>query len=104
MDALALKFESIGLSATKAKDTTKNKKLAPILERAIDLANLPNEAYTSNKGLGNALYTLASTCTKDALNHFEFLVSQVANENLKSGDQVSGTSTSFSCWSSLRGL
>lgn len=89
MDALALKFESIGLSSTKAKDTTKNKKLAPVLERAIDLANLPKETYTSNKGLGVALYTLASTCTKDALNHFEFLVGQVANENLKTGDQVS---------------
>lgn len=88
MDLLVKKFEGIGLSETKAKDTLKNKKLSPVLERAIDLANLSPEIYTHNKSIGVALYALASTCTKDALNHFEFLVSQVANENLKTNVQI----------------
>ncbi|KAI9297278.1 glutaminyl-tRNA synthetase [Neoconidiobolus thromboides FSU 785] len=89
MDSLQAKFESIGLSETKAKDTLKNKKLAPLLDKVIDLASLSPETLSEKKHIGNNLYNLATTITPDATNRLEFLVSKVANEDLRTSEQIS---------------
>ncbi|KAI7851936.1 tRNA synthetases class I, catalytic domain-containing protein [Circinella umbellata] len=86
MDDLVPIFVKIGLSDQKAKDTAKNKKLAPSLEAVIDEAKVRDSGC--DKEPGNLLYQLASTITKDALKHRAFIVSKIMAGDLKSADQV----------------
>ncbi|KAI9314291.1 tRNA synthetases class I, catalytic domain-containing protein [Dichotomocladium elegans] len=79
-------FVKIGLSEQKAKDTAKNKKLAPLLEAVIDDAKVRDTGC--DKERGNLLYHLASTITKDALPHRAYIVSKIMNGDLKTSDQV----------------
>ena len=88
MDDLVPIFVKIGLSEQKAKDTAKNKKLAPSLEAVIDEAKVRDSGC--DKEPGNLLYQLASTITKDALKHRAFIVSKIMAGDLKSADQVTG--------------
>ncbi|KAI8880043.1 glutaminyl-tRNA synthetase [Backusella circina FSU 941] len=87
MEELVPIFVKIGLSEQKAKDTAKNKKLAPTLEAVIDEAEVRESGC--DKDLGILLYTLASTITKDAAPHRKFLVSKIVKSDLKTTDQVS---------------
>ncbi|CDH50331.1 probable glutamine-trna ligase [Lichtheimia corymbifera JMRC:FSU:9682] len=80
-------FVKIGLSEQKAKDTVKNKKLAPLLEAVIDEANVRDSGC--DKDRGNLLYQLASTITKDALPHRAYIVNSIMAGDLKTADQVS---------------
>jgi hypothetical protein len=88
MDDLIPVFMKIGLSEQKAKDTAKNKKLAPTLESVIDEANVRDSGC--NKDVGNLLYNLASTITKEAQPHRTFIVKKITNGDLKTTDQVGG--------------
>jgi glutaminyl-tRNA synthetase len=88
MEELVPIFVKIGLSEQKAKDTAKNKKLAPTLEAVIDEAEVRDSGC--DKDLGILLYTLASTITKDAAPHRKFMVSKIVKGDLKTTDQVSG--------------
>ena len=88
MDDLVPIFVKIGLSEQKAKDTAKNKKLAPSLEAVIDEAKVRDSGC--DKETGNLLYQLASTISKDALPHRAFIVNKIIAGDLKTADQVSG--------------
>lgn len=88
MDELIPIFVKIGLSEQKAKDTAKNKKLAPTLEKVIDEANVRDAGC--DKDVGILLYSLATTVTKGAIEHIPFIVSKIMNGDLKTTDQVSG--------------
>lgn len=88
MEALIPVFTKIGLSEQKAKDTAKNKKLAPTLEAVIDEANVRDGGCSKEEG--NLLYQLASTITKDATPHRTYLVKRIMNGDLKTADQVTG--------------
>ncbi|KAG2214000.1 hypothetical protein INT47_001271 [Mucor saturninus] len=87
MDELIPLFVKIGLSEQKAKDTAKNKKLAPTLETVIDEAKVRDSGC--DKDIGILLYSLATTVTKGATEHIPFIVSKIMNGDLKTTDQVS---------------
>ncbi|KAI7895721.1 tRNA synthetases class I, catalytic domain-containing protein [Mucor mucedo] len=87
MDELVPLFVKIGLSEQKAKDTAKNKKLAPTLETVIDEAKVRDSGC--DKDIGILLYSLATTVTKGATEHIPFIVSKIMNGDLKTTDQVS---------------
>ncbi|CAG8481867.1 9841_t:CDS:2 [Ambispora leptoticha] len=78
-------FQSIGLTEQRAKDTAKNKKLAPTLKQTITEAGF-NEGC--DKNTGSLLYTLASTITKDAAVHLGYLARAIKDERLKNADQI----------------
>ncbi|KAG9304937.1 hypothetical protein G9A89_003105 [Geosiphon pyriformis] len=80
-------FKSIGLTDQRAKDTVKNKKLAPTLKSTISEAGLTETGC--DKTTGSLLYTLASTLTKDATTHIGYLARAVKDGRLKSSDQIS---------------
>ncbi|KAI9145547.1 tRNA synthetases class I, catalytic domain-containing protein [Paraphysoderma sedebokerense] len=88
-DDLVQLFTKIGLSEKKAKETVSNKKLAPTLKSVIDHANVTSSSNDIPKPIGNLLYVLASTVTKNATPHLEFLTKEILAEKLKSSDQVS---------------
>lgn len=87
MDDLIPLFVKVGLTEQKAKDTVKNKKLAPTFERVINEAG---GADGCSKETGNLLYFLASKITKDAEPHLPFLAKKIASGDLRSTEQVSG--------------
>ncbi|KAG0169763.1 hypothetical protein DFQ28_003090 [Apophysomyces sp. BC1034] len=87
MEELIPIFVKIGLSEQKAKDTAKNKKLAPVLEAVIREANAHESGC--DKDIGNLLYNLATTITKDAQAHRAFIVNKIITGDLKTVDQVS---------------
>ncbi|KAI9493612.1 tRNA synthetases class I, catalytic domain-containing protein [Zychaea mexicana] len=87
MEELVPIFVKIGLSEQKAKDTAKNKKLAPSLEAVIDEAKVRDAGC--DKDTGNLLYQIASTISKDALKHRAYIVSKIMAGDLKTADQVS---------------
>jgi glutaminyl-tRNA synthetase len=88
MEDLIPIFTKIGLSEQKAKDTAKNKKLAPTLETVINEAQVRETGCEKEKGI--LLYNLASTVTKDALTHLGFIVKKIMVGDLKTTDQVQG--------------
>ncbi|CAG8596186.1 10373_t:CDS:2 [Diversispora eburnea] len=79
-------FQKIGLTEQRAKDTAKNKKLAPTLESTIIEAGFIQNVC--DKSVGALLYTLASTVNKDASHHLGYLARAISNNKLKSSDQV----------------
>ncbi|CAI2170745.1 13170_t:CDS:2 [Funneliformis geosporum] len=79
-------FQSIGLSEQRAKDTAKNKKLAPTLQNTIVEAGV-NETGC-DKSVGALLYTLASTITKDANSHLSYIARAIIDKRVKTADQV----------------
>ncbi|CAG8632359.1 14781_t:CDS:2, partial [Funneliformis caledonium] len=83
---LIILFQSIGLSEQRAKDTAKNKKLAPTLQTTIVEAGV-NETGC-DKSVGALLYTLASTITKDANSHLSYIARAIIDKRLKSADQI----------------
>src|SRR5688572_23847984 len=85
---LIILFQSIGLSEQRAKDTAKNKKLAPTLQTTIVEAGV-NETGC-DKSVGALLYTLASTITKDANSHLSYIARAIIDKRLKSADQIAG--------------
>ncbi|RCI01715.1 hypothetical protein CU098_009642 [Rhizopus stolonifer] len=87
MEDLVPLFVKIGLSEQKAKDTAKNKKLAPTLEKVIDEAQVRETGC--NKDIGILLYSLATTVTKGAQDHLSFMVKKIMNGDLKTTDQIS---------------
>ncbi|OZJ04739.1 hypothetical protein BZG36_01802 [Bifiguratus adelaidae] len=87
MDELVPKFESIGLSEQKAKESAKNKKLAPNLDTCINEAGYASSGCS--KETGALLYTLASTISKDAQPHLAYIAKAIASGRLKTSDQVS---------------
>ncbi|KXN68589.1 hypothetical protein CONCODRAFT_9188 [Conidiobolus coronatus NRRL 28638] len=58
MEDLILKFQTIGLSEAKAKDTTKNKKLCPILENLVDSEPLKQLSLEEKLEFGPLFYLL----------------------------------------------
>lgn len=84
-------FQKIGLTEQRAKDTAKNKKLAPTLESTIIEAGFAENGC--DKSAGALLYTLASTMTKDASRHLGYLARTISDNKLKSSDQVAGRAT-----------
>ena len=74
-DDLVILFQNIGLTEQKAKETVKNKNLAPTLEKAIHAAGFQDKA--SDKGTGALLYALASTITPGAQPHLIYLAEAV---------------------------
>ncbi|OBZ89246.1 putative glutamine--tRNA ligase [Choanephora cucurbitarum] len=87
MEDLVPLFVKIGLSEQKAKDTAKNKKLAPTLEKVIDEAQVRDSGC--DKDIGILLYTLATTASKGTQEHLGFIVKKIMNGDLKTTDQIS---------------
>ena len=78
------RFEMIGLTPAKAKETAENKKLSPILLRAIE------EAKEVDTKQGALLYMLSSTI-KNSINHLPLIAKKIAVKEINSQDQVTGT-------------
>ncbi|CEP15816.1 hypothetical protein [Parasitella parasitica] len=87
MDDLIPLFVKIGLSEQKAKDTAKNKKLAPKLETVINVANVGDGC---DKDVGILLYTLAAGASKTSAEHLSFITKKIMDGDLKTVDQISG--------------
>ncbi|KAL1914930.1 uncharacterized protein VTP21DRAFT_7846 [Calcarisporiella thermophila] len=87
MDDLVELFQKVGLSEQKAKETAKNKKLAPNLRDAIAEAGFTETGCDKPKGV--LLYTLASTITKEALPHLAYIARAIRDDRLQTADQVS---------------
>ncbi|KAL7327307.1 Glutaminyl-tRNA synthetase, variant 2 [Mucor circinelloides] len=86
MDDLIPLFVKIGLSEQKAKDTAKNKKLAPTLETVINEANVRDGC---DKDVGILLYTLATAAAKAPVEHLSFITKKIMSGDLKTTDQIS---------------
>ncbi|KAG0235508.1 hypothetical protein BGW42_005121 [Actinomortierella wolfii] len=85
-DHLVALFQSIGLSESKAKETLKNKNLAPTLERAITSAGFRDTGC--DKSTGALVYSLASTITPAAAPHLDYIAQAIRNGKLLTADQV----------------
>lgn len=94
MDDLIPLFVKIGLSEQKAKDTAKNKKLAPTLETVINEANVREGC---DKDVGILLYTLATAAAKAPVEHLSFITKKIMNGDLKTTDQISGKCLISTC-------
>jgi glutaminyl-tRNA synthetase len=81
-------FQSIGLTEQRAKDTVKNKKLAPTLQTTIAEAGISETGC--DKATGALLYTLASTVTKNATTHLGYIARAIIDKKLKTAEQVAG--------------
>lgn len=81
-------FQSIGLTEQRAKETAKNKKLAPTLQATIAEADISETGC--DKATGALLYTLASTITKNANKHLGYITRAIIDKKLKTADQVAG--------------
>ncbi|KAF9428091.1 hypothetical protein BGZ76_002065 [Entomortierella beljakovae] len=79
-------FQNIGLTEQKAKETVKNKNLAPTLERAINTAGFQDKP--SDKSTGALLYHLASTITPASIAHLDYIAEAIRDSKLTSSDQV----------------
>ncbi|RGB44186.1 tRNA synthetases class I, catalytic domain-containing protein [Rhizophagus diaphanus] len=79
-------FQSIGLTEQRAKETAKNKKLAPTLQATIAEAGISETGC--DKAVGALLYTLASTITKNANKHLGYITRAIIDKKLKTADQV----------------
>ncbi|KAJ1916219.1 Glutaminyl-tRNA synthetase [Tieghemiomyces parasiticus] len=86
MDDLVPLFTRIGLSEQKAKETAKNKKLAPTLAAAIEAAGFASGEVPET--IGKMLYRLASTITPPALPHLDHLAQAVGDGRLTTNEQV----------------
>ncbi|KAF8925323.1 hypothetical protein BGZ58_000909 [Dissophora ornata] len=86
-DNLVLLFQNIGLTEQKAKETAKNKNLAPTLEKAIHSAGFQEKA--SEKSTGALVYHLASTITPGATPHLDYIAKAIRDSKLATSDQVS---------------
>ncbi|KAF9109356.1 hypothetical protein BGX27_007703 [Mortierella sp. AM989] len=80
-------FQNIGLTEGKAKETAKNKNLAPTLERVINTAGFQDKP--SEKSTGALLYHLASTITPAAAPHIDYIAEAIRDSKLTTSDQVS---------------
>ncbi|CAG8779967.1 37058_t:CDS:2, partial [Racocetra persica] len=85
-DELITLFQAIGLKEQRAKDTVKNKKLALALQNTISEAGFTRSGC--DKSIGDLLYTLASTVSKDASPHLGYLARAISDNRLTSSDQV----------------
>src|SRR4051812_24723647 len=81
-------FQSIGLTEQRAKETAKNKKLAPTLQTTIAEAGVSETGC--DKATGALLYTLASTITKNATARLDYIARAIIDKKLKTADQVAG--------------
>ena len=81
-------FQSIGFTEQRAKETAKNKKLAPTLQTTIAEAGVSETGC--DKATGALLYTLASTITKNATAHLDYIARAIIDKKLKTADQVAG--------------
>ncbi|CAG8559331.1 5872_t:CDS:2 [Dentiscutata heterogama] len=81
-------FQAIGLKEQRAKETVKNKKLALNLQNTISEAGVTQSGC--DKSVGDLLYTLASTVSKDASAHLGYLARAVSDNRLNSSEQVAG--------------
>ncbi|KAF9385049.1 hypothetical protein BGX21_001163, partial [Mortierella sp. AD011] len=72
-DSILILFQNIGLTESKAKETVKNKTLAPTLEKAIFAAGFDNAPC--ERSTGALIYALASTIgnTPGAIFHLDYL-------------------------------
>ncbi|KAF9198019.1 hypothetical protein BGZ49_001299 [Haplosporangium sp. Z 27] len=86
-ETLVVLFQNIGLTEQKAKETAKNKNLAPTLERAIRTAGFNDKP--SEKSTGALLYHLASTITPGAVPHIDYIAEAIRDSKLTTSDQVS---------------
>ncbi|KAF8976935.1 hypothetical protein BGZ46_007824 [Entomortierella lignicola] len=87
IDTITL-FQNIGLTESKAKETIKNKTLAPTLEKAIIAASF--DKTFCEKSTGALIYTLASTIgnTPGAVPNLDYLAIAIRDLKLKTTDQV----------------
>lgn len=74
-DSLVSLFQHIGLTESKAKETAKNKNLAPTLEKAIHAAGLQDKP--AERATGALLYHLASTITPGAAPHLNYIAEAI---------------------------
>lgn len=74
-EQLVALFQNIGLAEQKAKETAKNKNLAPTLEKAIHSAGY--DSKPAEKSTGALVYALASTITPTALPHLDYLAKAI---------------------------
>lgn len=74
-EQLVALFQNIGLAEQKAKETAKNKNLAPTLEKAIHSAGY--DTNPAEKSTGALVYALASTITPTALPHLDYLAKAI---------------------------
>lgn len=86
MAELATLFKRIGLSDEKALETSKNKKLGPLLRDTLEHANVGET--TVEKTVGALYYTLASLMTKKAAVHLQYMSQAISSSKLLSSDQI----------------
>eukprot|EP01113_Clastostelium_recurvatum_P013689 TRINITY_DN1730_c0_g1_i2.p1 TRINITY_DN1730_c0_g1~~TRINITY_DN1730_c0_g1_i2.p1 ORF type:complete len:651 (+),score=200.23 TRINITY_DN1730_c0_g1_i2:79-2031(+) len=78
-------FLSIGLDEKRAKDTTKNKELTEVLKGLIHDAGVQGGC---DKGVGNALYTVATSLPADAAAHRPMIAKYIGSGQVHSSLQL----------------
>ncbi|KAJ1965300.1 Glutaminyl-tRNA synthetase [Dipsacomyces acuminosporus] len=84
IEELTSKFEALGLTPEKAKETAGNKKLAPTLSTIVDATG--QTAF--EKSVGMLLYSLAATVTKEKTPHADYIAKAISTGRLASTEQV----------------
>ncbi|KAJ2745981.1 Glutaminyl-tRNA synthetase [Coemansia sp. BCRC 34301] len=90
MAELTNRFETLGLSADKAKEAAANKKLAPTLDTLI--ASTGQTEFT--KPIGMLIYALAATTAKEKTPHAEYIVRAIVSGRIATTEQL-GAATKF---------
>ena len=91
IDALATKFETIGLNPVKARDAAKSSKIAEPLKHLIEAFKLSERPV--NEKQASLLVHLAPPSLKLAGDKERgYIVDKITNGELKSTDQVNGES------------
>lgn len=95
IDALATKFEAVGLNQAKAKDAAKSPKIAEPLKHLVETFNLSERSVTDKQA--SLLVHFAPPSSKLADDQERgYIVDRIVDGKLKSTDQVNGELISWS--------
>jgi len=91
IDALAVKFETIGLNRAKAKDAAKSPKIAEPLKHLVETFKL-SERSVKDKQASLLVYFSPPSSKLAGDQERGYIVDKIINGKLKSTDQVNGES------------
>lgn len=97
IDALAAKFETIGLNQAKAKDAAKSPKIAEPLKHLVETFKL-SERSVNDKQASLFVYFASPGSKLSSDQERGYIVDKIIDGKLKSTDQVNGESDILAAW------
>ena len=97
VDALAAKFETIGLNQSKAKDAAKSQKIAEPLKHLVETFKL-SERSVNDKQASLLVHFAPPSSKLPSDQERGYIVDKIIHGKLKSTDQVNGESDILVVW------